>query len=34
MWRQPEEEVLPALEKLGIGLVPYSPLGRDFVAAL
>jgi aryl-alcohol dehydrogenase-like predicted oxidoreductase len=30
-WRQPEDEVLPALEELGIGLVPYSPLGRGFL---
>src|SRR5256885_4139738 len=30
-WRKPEEEVLPALEELGIGLVPYSPLGRGFL---
>ncbi len=30
-WRHPEEEVLPALEKLGIGFVPYSPLGRGFL---
>src|ERR1700758_2665793 len=30
-WREPEEEVLPALEELGIGLVPYSPLGRGFL---
>ena len=29
-WRQPEAEILPALEELGIGFVPYSPLGRDF----
>src|SRR5678815_3355138 len=27
-WRRPEEEVLPALEELGIGFVPFSPLGR------
>jgi aryl-alcohol dehydrogenase-like predicted oxidoreductase len=27
-WRQPEEEVLPTLEELGIGFVPFSPLGR------
>jgi aryl-alcohol dehydrogenase-like predicted oxidoreductase len=32
LWfREPEEEVLPALEKLGIGFVPYSPLGRGFL---
>src|SRR5947209_10792119 len=30
-WRQSEEEVLPALEELGIGFVPYSPLGRGFL---
>src|ERR671911_645957 len=27
-WRKPEEEVLPMLEELGIGFVPYSPLGK------
>jgi aryl-alcohol dehydrogenase-like predicted oxidoreductase len=32
LWmREPEAEVLPALEELGIGLVPYSPLGRGFL---
>jgi aryl-alcohol dehydrogenase-like predicted oxidoreductase len=32
LWtRTPEKEVLPALEELGIGLVPYSPLGRGFL---
>jgi aryl-alcohol dehydrogenase-like predicted oxidoreductase len=30
-WRQPEAELLPALEQLGIGLVPFSPLGRGFL---
>ena len=30
-WRRPEEEVLSALEELGIGLVPYSPLGKGFL---
>jgi len=30
-WRRPEEDVLPTLEELGIGLVPYSPLGRGFL---
>jgi aryl-alcohol dehydrogenase-like predicted oxidoreductase len=30
-WRRPEEEVLPTLEKLGIGFVPYSPLGKGFL---
>lgn len=28
MWRQPEEELLPTLEELGIGFVPFSPLGQ------
>jgi len=31
-WRRPEEEVLPTCEELGIGFVPYSPLGRGFLA--
>ena len=32
LWfREPEKEVLPTLEKLGIGFVPYSPLGRGFL---
>ena len=30
-WRKPEQEVLPALEELGIGFVPFSPLGRGFL---
>src|SRR5215475_9035459 len=30
-WREPEEEVLPALEELGIGFVPFSPLGKGFL---
>ena len=30
-WREPEREILPTLEELGIGLVPYSPLGRGFL---
>ena len=29
-WREPEKEILPTLEELGIGFVPYSPLGRGF----
>ena len=33
-WRRPEEELLPVLEKLGIGLVPFSPLGKGFLAGL
>lgn len=32
MWRKPEGELLPLLEELGIGLVPYSPLGKGFLA--
>jgi aryl-alcohol dehydrogenase-like predicted oxidoreductase len=31
-WRAPEEEVIATLEDLGIGLVPYSPLGKGFLA--
>src|SRR6202041_3578048 len=30
-WREPEVEVLPALQELGIGFVPFSPLGRGFL---
>jgi aryl-alcohol dehydrogenase-like predicted oxidoreductase len=30
-WRKPEEEVLPVLEELGIGFVPFSPLGKGFL---
>ena len=30
-WRRPEEEVVPTLEELGIGLVPFSPLGKGFL---
>jgi aryl-alcohol dehydrogenase-like predicted oxidoreductase len=30
-WRKPEAEVIPALEELGIGFVPYSPLGKGFL---
>ena len=30
-WRRPEEEALPVLEELGIGFVPFSPLGRGFL---
>lgn len=32
-WRKPEEEVMPTLEELGIGFVPFSPLGRGFLTA-
>lgn len=31
-WRKPEEELIPALEELGIGLVPFSPLGKGYLA--
>jgi aryl-alcohol dehydrogenase-like predicted oxidoreductase len=31
-WREPEKEVLPTCEELGIGFVPFSPLGRGFLA--
>lgn len=30
-WRRPEEELLPALEELGIGFVPFSPLGKGYL---
>jgi len=30
-WRKPEAEIIPTLEELGIGLVPYSPLGKGFL---
>jgi aryl-alcohol dehydrogenase-like predicted oxidoreductase len=30
-WRRPEQEVIPTLEELGIGLAPYSPLGKGFL---
>jgi aryl-alcohol dehydrogenase-like predicted oxidoreductase len=30
-WREPESEILPALQELGIGFVPFSPLGRGFL---
>lgn len=30
-WRKPEQELLPALEELGIGFVPFSPLGKGFL---
>jgi aryl-alcohol dehydrogenase-like predicted oxidoreductase len=31
-WREPEAEIIPTLEALGIGLVPFSPLGKGFLA--
>jgi aryl-alcohol dehydrogenase-like predicted oxidoreductase len=30
-WREPEEAILPTLEELGIGFVPFSPLGKGFL---
>ena len=30
-WREPEQDILPTLEQLGIGFVPFSPLGRGFL---
>lgn len=30
-WRKPEDEIIPTLEELGIGLVPFSPLGKGFL---
>ena len=30
-WREPEQEIIPTLEKLGIGFVPFSPLGKGFL---
>ncbi len=30
-WRKPEQEIIPTIEELGIGLVPYSPLGKGFL---
>jgi aryl-alcohol dehydrogenase-like predicted oxidoreductase len=30
-WREPEEVIIPTLEELGIGFVPYSPLGKGFL---
>jgi len=34
MWKQPETDIFPILEELGIGFVPYSPLGRAFLTGL
>ena len=33
-WREPEDEIIPAARRLGIGLVPYSPLGRGMLTAV
>jgi len=31
MWREPEDQIMPVLEELGIGFVPFSPLGKGFL---
>lgn len=33
-WREPESEIIPTLEELGIGLVPFSPLGKGFLTGV
>ena len=33
-WREPEQAILPALEELGIGFVPFSPLGKGFLTGV
>jgi aryl-alcohol dehydrogenase-like predicted oxidoreductase len=33
LWRQPEQDIVPAARRLGVGLVPYSPLGRGLLTA-
>ena len=33
-WKRPEEEIIPTLEELGVGLVPFSPLGKGFLTGL
>ncbi len=33
-WREPEKEIIPALETLGIGFVPFSPLGKGFLTGI
>jgi aryl-alcohol dehydrogenase-like predicted oxidoreductase len=33
-WRQPEQEILPVLEDLGIGFVPFAPLGKGFLTGV
>ncbi|NHE55956.1 aldo/keto reductase [Cyclobacterium plantarum] len=34
MWREPEREILPVCEELGIGFVPYSPVGRGYLTGM
>ncbi|SEM31991.1 pyridoxine 4-dehydrogenase [Chryseobacterium taichungense] len=33
-WREPEDEIIPTLEELGIGFVPFSPLGKGFLTGI
>jgi aryl-alcohol dehydrogenase-like predicted oxidoreductase len=33
-WREPEQEIIPTLEELGIGFVPFSPLGKGFLTGI
>lgn len=33
-WREPEDEIIPTLEELGIGFVPFSPLGKGFLTGM
>ncbi|RAJ32870.1 aldo/keto reductase [Pedobacter cryoconitis] len=33
-WREPEDEIIPVLEELGIGFVPFSPLGKGFLTGI
>jgi aryl-alcohol dehydrogenase-like predicted oxidoreductase len=33
LWRKPEHDIIPAARQLGVGLVPYSPLGRGLLSA-
>lgn len=33
-WREPEDEIIPAIEELGIGFVPFSPLGKGFLTGM
>ena len=32
-WREPEDDIVPAARRLGVGIVPYSPLGRGLLTA-
>ena len=33
-WREPEQEIIPTLQELGIGFVPFSPLGKGFLTGI